>query len=80
MTSTHTTERAVTTAEMAALLRIGTEKLRLMAKAGEIPYLSLGRKFGFLPSRVFDALERKHENAVATGRSERSHRARRTVL
>lgn len=68
---------AVGTAEMARRLSASPEKLRAMAKSGEVPYIAVGRKMTYVPERVFEALERKANVTAITGRSERSRRSRR---
>lgn len=71
--------QAVSTAEMARRLDASPDKIRSMARSGEIPYIPVGRVLKFHPESVFAALQRQHEQTQATGRSASSQRARRKV-
>lgn len=74
------TEAVVGTAEMARLLGISTDTLRSMARSGQVPYLELGRKLGFIPSEVIASRRREASSLQRIGVSERSRNARRKVF
>lgn len=74
------TEAVVGTAEMARLLGISTDTLRSMARSGQVPYLELGRKLGFIPSEVIASRRRDVSALQRIGVSERSRNARRKVF
>ena len=71
--------QAVNTVEMARILGTSPDKVREMVHAGEIPHLPVGRLFKFIPERVIDALEQKHQVEPVMARSPRSRTARRKV-
>lgn len=72
-------EATVSSAEMALLLGVSAQKLRVMAHSSEVPYLPAGRKMRFLPTEVYAALRRSTERERELGVSHRSRMARRRV-